>query len=101
MYLSEREFFTERTFDANDVEVSTFTVLHLTMYESTDVGEEFVDVEVDLRQVVAVADDVHDVIDGEEVEAREELALAFEVREERLPADFQVEVHLLQDAANI
>ena len=101
LYLSEREFFTERAFDANDVEVRAFTVLHLTMYESADVGEEFVDVEVDLRQVVAVADDVHDVIDGEEVESREELALAFEMREERLATDFQVEVHLLEDAANI
>ena len=101
MYLSEREFFTERTFDANDMEVRAFTIFHLTMYESADVSEEFVDVEVDLRQVVAVADDVHDVIDGEEVEAREELALAFEMREERLATDFQVEVHLLQDAANI
>ena len=83
------------------MEVRAFTVLHLSMYESADVGEEFVDVEVDLRQVVAVADDVHDVIDGEEVEAREELALAFEMREERLATDFQVEVHLLQDGANI
>lgn len=100
-YLFQGQLFAKRALDAGDLEVSAFIVFHLLVHECTNIGEQFVDVEVHLRKVVAVADYVHDVIDGEEVEAREELALALEVREERLATDFEVQLHLFEYRADI
>ena len=100
-HLFKRELLSERALDSIDLEDHLLAILHLLVHQHADVTEQFIDVEIDLLQVVAVTDDVHDVLHRQEVEAWEELTSPLQVRQQRAAAVLQVVVHLLQDLLDV